>query len=173
MSVIDAGYFREVFWFSAVFLHILDPCISKNLRRHRSLVPAYKLPLPLNAKDTSRFSHDLQSNIQRCSMSRKLILQTPYHYLCSKYPWFQKAPICTRKEGDTCLHLFPPHTKNTIHATFNGISAHPKRRATRRTIIIDIHDRNLCHSQLIQYSLSTRTISIDIPAVSLLNRVVR
>jgi len=45
VSMVYAGYFSEVFWFGTVFLHILDPGIPKNLRRHRSFIPSYNQSL--------------------------------------------------------------------------------------------------------------------------------
>lgn len=83
------------------------------------------------------------------------------------------APIIPETLQTSRHHLLEAHHKDTIRTTMTyNISCQMKTRGAGRAVIVDVVNRDLCHAELIEYSLATGGIAVAVAGYTLVYIVV-
>jgi hypothetical protein len=93
------------------------------------------------------------------------------HYLSTRTS--RVAPIIPETLQTSWHHLLKAHHKDTIRTTMTyDISRQMKTGRASRTVIVDIVNRDLCHAELIEYSLAAGGIAVAVASYTLVYVVV-
>lgn len=83
------------------------------------------------------------------------------------------APIIPETLQTSRHHLLKAHHKDTIRTTMTyNISRQMKTRRASRAIIVDVVNGDLCHAELIEYSLAAGGIAVAVASYTLVYVVV-